>query len=154
MKMKSRKVINILAGPVIAVLLCLGMLVPAASPVKAAAAGLLWGFGFMDTSNNPVLSLVSLSNIASFDAGYAGHSLAVTTGGNVYAWGDNSYGQLGQGTSGSGSSTTAQNPVEVKGPGGVGYLTGVASVSAGNEWSVAVKTDGTVWAWGNNSGGI
>jgi len=43
--------------------------------------------------------------------GTGGHSLAVTTDGYVYAWGDNSSGQLGQGTSGS-SSITAQNPVQ------------------------------------------
>ena len=141
-------------GPVIAVLLCLATYIPAASPVRAAGngTGILWGFSAADTSNNPILGLVGLGSVASFDAGFDGHSLAVTTGGNVYAWGDNSYGQLGQGTFGS-SNITVQNPVEVKGPGGVGYLTGVQSVSAGEEWSVAVKTDGTVWAWGDNSGG-
>ena len=154
MKKKSQHILKIMASVAITVILCLATILPAASPVKAAAVptGTLWGFGSMDTSNNPVLSLVGLSYVTSFDAGFDGHSLAVTTGGNVYAWGDNSYGQLGQGTSGS-SSITAQNPVEVKGPNGVGYLSGVASVSAGNEWSVALKTDGTVWVWGNNSGG-
>jgi Leucine-rich repeat (LRR) protein/Tol biopolymer transport system component len=142
-------------GPVIAVLLCLAAYIPAASPVKASGngTGILWGFGSMDTSNNPSLSLVGLGNIASFDAGYGGHSLAVTTDGYVYAWGDNSSGQLGQGTSGS-SSITAQNPVEVLGgASGTTFLNNVKSVSAGSEWSVAVKNDGTVWTWGNNSGG-
>ena len=96
-------------GPVIVALLCLATYIPAASPVKAEGngTGTLWGLNGLDTSNNPSLSLVGLSNVTSFDAGYDGHSLAVM-GGNVYAWGDNSYGQLGNGST---TSTTAQIPV-------------------------------------------
>ncbi|MFD0885533.1 RCC1 domain-containing protein, partial [Streptosporangium algeriense] len=73
------------------------------------------------------------------------HSMMVSwspTLGQVWAWGDNSQGQLGNGT------TTAKHvPSQVPG------LTDVSSVSAGAGYSLALKTDGTVWAWGDNSQG-
>ncbi|MDD5530134.1 MAG: FlgD immunoglobulin-like domain containing protein [bacterium] len=63
---------------------------------------------------------------------------------NVWAWGYNSYGQLGD-------STTAQRnqPVKTK------LLTNVIAISAGGgyDYSLALKSDGTVWAWGSNSNG-
>ena len=70
------------------------------------------------------------------------HSLAVTKDKEVWAWGRNAYGQLGNG--GIADSFT---PVKVAG------LTGVVAVAAGAEHSVALKEDGTVWAWGRNSTG-
>jgi len=135
-------------GPVIAVLLCLAAYIPAASPVKASGngTGILWGFGSMDTSNNPSLSLVGLGNIASFDAGYGGHSLAVTTDGYVYAWGDNSYGQLGT----AGNNAASSSPLPVQASGLSGAFTAISSSYLHN---LALKSDGTVWAWGNNSQG-
>ncbi|MEV4094789.1 S8 family serine peptidase [Streptosporangium saharense] len=73
------------------------------------------------------------------------HSLMVAwtpTLGQVWAWGDNSQGQLGLG-----NTTNKKVPSQVPG------LSDVTSVSAGNDYSVALKTDGTVWAWGDNSQG-
>ncbi|WP_344925986.1 S8 family serine peptidase [Streptosporangium carneum] len=73
------------------------------------------------------------------------HSLLVAGGtslGQVWAWGDNSQGQLGNG-----STTPKKVPVQVTG------LTNVTAVSAGKGYSVALKSDGTVWAWGDNSQG-
>ncbi|MEV7004876.1 S8 family serine peptidase [Streptosporangium sp. NPDC051022] len=73
------------------------------------------------------------------------HSLMVTwstSGGEVWAWGDNAQGQLGIGN-------TASKKVPVKIPG----LTNVNAVAAGTGFSVALKSDGTVWAWGDNSQG-
>jgi len=75
------------------------------------------------------------------------HTVAVMTDGTVWAWGDNEYGQLGDG-----STVNRTTPVQVVGPGGAGFLTGVRSVGAGLHFTVAVKNDGTVWAWGGNWG--
>ncbi|MFZ1361236.1 MAG: fibronectin type III domain-containing protein [Candidatus Saccharimonadales bacterium] len=76
------------------------------------------------------------------------YTTAVKDDGTVWAWGNNNNGQLGDGT-------TAQRtlPVQVKDPSGTGNLTGVKQVAAGSNHTVAVKDDGTVWAWGSNSNG-
>ncbi|MCC7202339.1 MAG: hypothetical protein IT393_06750, partial [Nitrospirae bacterium] len=57
--------------------------------------------------------------------------------GTVWAWGQNSFGQLGDGTE-----TERHTPVQVIG------LTGIVSVAAGDRHSLALKSDGTVWGWG------
>jgi alpha-tubulin suppressor-like RCC1 family protein len=64
----------------------------------------------------------------------------VKNDGSVWAWGDNTYSQLGN-ISVVGSIT---NPVQVAG------ISGISTVAAGWEHSLALKTDGTVWAWGDN----
>ncbi|WP_224244544.1 RCC1 domain-containing protein [Hyalangium gracile] len=68
------------------------------------------------------------------------HALAVRQDGTVWAWGDNSRGQLGDGTVGERRDT----PAPVQG------LSGVVEVAAGDYHSLALKHDGTVWAWGAN----
>src|SRR5262249_12326534 len=71
------------------------------------------------------------------------HSLALAPDGTVWAWGDNTYSQLGIGVSG-GSSTT---PVQVA------NLSGVVAVGDGSVWSEVLRADGTVWTWGRNQSG-
>ena len=91
-----------------------------------------------------------LANIVGISAsGTNNHSLAVDGTGAVFAWGFNSNGQLGNNT------TTQQTvPVQVVGVGNVGFLGGITAVAAGNNHSLALKgSDGTVYAWGNNSNG-
>jgi alpha-tubulin suppressor-like RCC1 family protein len=71
------------------------------------------------------------------------HMVAVKTDGTLWAWGYNNHGQLGNGTAISRSS-----PVQI------GALTNWSQVSAGQStFSLAVKTDGTLWAWGRNNYG-
>ncbi len=85
-----------------------------------------------------------------FAMGYF-HSLGLKSDGTVWAWGDNSFGQLGNGTY-----TGSSSPVQVKDPRnetGATPLTGIVSVSAGEFHSLALKSDGTVWAWGDNTYG-
>jgi len=85
-----------------------------------------------------------LTNIAGISAsGTNSHSLAVSTTGVVYAWGLNNNGQLGDGTT-----TQRTAPVVVSGLSGV-----FTAVSAGNNHSMALRNDGTVWAWGSNNNG-
>ncbi|WP_327324223.1 CAP domain-containing protein [Streptomyces sp. NBC_01210] len=71
------------------------------------------------------------------------HSLALMRDGTVWAWGLNSAGQLGDGTT-----TERHVPVKVQGVTGV-----VAIAAAGTGHSLALKRDGTVWAWGSNNWG-
>src|SRR5262249_22632679 len=83
-----------------------------------------------------------LSGIVAIAAGDT-HSLAIDGQGNVWAWGDNSDGQLGDG-----SFTNRALPVHVQGPGGSGVLSGIVGIAGGSAHSIALKSDGTVWAWG------
>jgi alpha-tubulin suppressor-like RCC1 family protein len=92
--------------------------------------------------------VLGLGPVVGFSAGDA-HALAVTTDGKVWSWGWNAYGQLGIGVAG----TDRRSPVPVEGPGGTGQLSGVVSVAAAGGYSAALKDDGTVWAWGDNSVG-
>jgi len=91
--------------------------------------------------------LAGISQISNSDA----HSLALKTDGTIWAWGLNYYGELGNG--GFGSWAANATPIQVKGLDGVGYLTNVVKISAGAYHSLALKTDGTLWAWGSNSNG-
>lgn len=82
-------------------------------------------------------------------AGGASYSLALKSDGTMWAWGNNDVGQLGNGESGSG--LTSITPVQVEDPSDAsGFFTGVVAVAAGSHHSLAVKSDGTVWAWGWN----
>ena len=68
------------------------------------------------------------------------HSVALMRDGTVMAWGLDSRGQLGQGSKGGYSEV----PVPVSG------LSGVTAISAAGSYSLALLTDGTVMAWGDN----
>ncbi|MCL2712684.1 MAG: hypothetical protein FWD37_05385, partial [Methanomassiliicoccaceae archaeon] len=76
------------------------------------------------------------------------HSVALKSDGTVWAWGLNNYGQLGDGTT-----TNRPNPVQVVGEGGNDFLTDVKAIAAGDYHTVALKSDGAVWAWGLNNYG-
>jgi len=69
-------------------------------------------------------------------------SIAHKSDGTVWAWGSNSNGQLGDGTT-----NNFTKPAKVAG------LSDVTSVAAGEAHSLALKKDGTVWAWGSNING-
>ncbi|WP_259465490.1 InlB B-repeat-containing protein, partial [Bifidobacterium sp. wkB338] len=77
-----------------------------------------------------------------------GFSLAVGSDGNAYAWGDNTYGQLGDGTT-----TQRTTPVIVKKPAGAPEDFTYVQVSAGGQHSLALGSDGYAYAWGHNDSG-
>jgi len=81
-------------------------------------------------------------------AGGKNHTIALQENGNVWAWGLNSSGQLGDN-----STTDSKFPVRVKGENGVGFLTGIKAIAGGGTHTIALKENGNVWAWGLNSSG-
>ena len=87
-------------------------------------------------------------------AGYQ-HSLALGSDGNAYAWGDNQYGQLGNGTT---SYNAQSTPVRVRTPDRKTYPDlpedfTYLQVSAGYYHSLALGSDGNAYAWGSNGNG-
>jgi alpha-tubulin suppressor-like RCC1 family protein len=98
------------------------------------------GDGTTTVRRSPV-AVPALIDVLAVSAG-RNHTLALLADGTVWAWGNDSNGQLGDGTYG----TIHSSPVQVHDASGP--LTGVAAVVAGGEHSLALKTDGTVWAWG------
>jgi alpha-tubulin suppressor-like RCC1 family protein len=73
--------------------------------------------------------------------------LGITTGGALWAWGDNTAGQKGI------TGGTITNSADVSSPVQVGSLTNWRLVSNGYYHTAAIKTDGTLWAWGKNTSG-
>ena len=71
------------------------------------------------------------------------HTTAVKTDGTLWAWGQNNAGQMGVPN----TANEKSSPVQV------GALTNWSLVSAGHTTTVAVKTDGTLWSWGQGSNG-
>ncbi len=65
------------------------------------------------------------------------HSAAIKSDGSLWMWGDNDYGQLGDGTE-----VDQNTPVKI--------MDNVASVSLGYYHSAAIKSDGSLWMWGQN----
>ncbi len=84
-----------------------------------------------------------LSNITTI-AGGNGHCLAMDSSGNVWAWGNNTYGQLGNGTN-----NVSSYPIQVSKPSGVTFT----AISGGWGHSIALDSNGKVWAWGHNTEG-
>ncbi|MDP5238812.1 hypothetical protein Q9Q94_04690 [Uliginosibacterium sp. 31-16] len=98
-----------------------------------------------DGSNSfqPV-TVSGLSNVVALSGGYSGISFcALRSNGSVWCWGDNSQGQLGDGTT-----TNRNQPVQVSGLG-----SGVLVVSVGQTQACALKSDTTVVCWGKNGWG-
>lgn len=83
----------------------------------------------------------SLKNIKTVASG-SNHALALTSDGKVYAWGLNTFGQLGDGTT-----NHHYTPIPLP------FLENIASIACGADYSLAVSEKGTLYAWGlNNSG--
>ncbi len=88
-----------------------------------------------------------LTGVTRLSSGWS-HSCVVVDGGQVRCWGENGDGQLGNG-----SRTDSPRPVVVSNDAGTGPLTGVVAVSAGEAHSCALKSNGQVRCWGDNSQG-
>lgn len=103
------------------------------------------GEGTETDSATPVRpALPDSAEVTAIAAG-EGHSLALLGDGRVFAWGENEYGQLGDG-----SEETRLAPVEVDLS---GFGSAPVDVFAANWSSYALLEDGTFLGWGRNSGG-
>ena len=71
-------------------------------------------------------------------------ALAIKTDGTLWSWGKNTQGQLGQDIA---TTVYRSSPTQV------GTLTTWSQIIAGHRGSLAIKTNGTLWSWGYNTGG-
>lgn len=126
--------------------------------------GKVWGWGsnyyaqLTQTARSPQtikaitqLASTQLTNIANIAAhAFTGNTLALTSDGKVYAWGYDSHGQLGNGTTSTVDQNYARsNPV----PAIVAGLPNIVSIDAGYTSVFAVDDTGAVWSWGSNYAG-
>ncbi|HEX3003124.1 MAG TPA: MopE-related protein, partial [Angustibacter sp.] len=93
------------------------------------------------------VAVPALTGVRQVDSMHAG-GFAVMGDGTVKAWGQNYGGSLGNGTQ-----TQSYVPVSVSGVGGGGQLSGVRTLAADNDHVVALRTDGSVVAWGAGENG-
>jgi alpha-tubulin suppressor-like RCC1 family protein len=102
------------------------------------------GTGTNDDSGMPAPVSALGGDVAAVSAGALGdHTCALTSGGGVLCWGDNQYGQLGNGTT-----TDSNLPVAVSGLG-----SGVVSLATGSAHSCAFTSGGAALCWGKNDQG-
>jgi alpha-tubulin suppressor-like RCC1 family protein len=97
------------------------------------------GIGGTNGTSTPAQVLNLPNDVIAIAAG-AFHSLALTSNGDIYAWGDNAYGQLGNNTTDS-----ELTPVLISSP------LNVKRIAAGTEASLALTDNGSsteLWAWG------
>lgn len=122
--------------------------------VAIKADGTLWAWGYnnrgqlgIGNTENQKLP-VQVGNDNDWISASAGsrHVIALKNDGSLWAWGYNYYGQLGNGSV-SGYSQASPDPQRI------GIDNNWTAISAGYNHNLALKADGTLWAWGENSVG-
>ena len=114
--------------------------------------GTAWGWGLNASGQLGDNTVITRSSPVSVVGGFTDwcqasahdrQSVAVRTNGTVWTWGVNFYGRLGDNTT-----TSKSSPVSV-----VGDFMDWCQVSTGLGFMLAVRQNGTAWAWGGNASG-
>lgn len=101
------------------------------------------GIGASDTSSTPVQTSAGGTNWKQISNNTNHTAAAIKSDGTLWTWGYNNQGVLGVG-----SILDKSTPVQV------GALTTWKSVSVGEGYfAAAIRTDGTLWTWGDNTSG-
>jgi len=107
--------------------------------------GSLWGFGTgahrignndSEVHLNPVWIM---NDVVAVSSGLH-HTMVIKTDGSLWTWGSNNFGQLGDGAGGWFTQSLA--PIKI--------MEDVVAVSSGSTHVMAIKSDGSLWGWGNN----
>jgi len=121
--------------------------------------GTIWAWGSnvytqLNIGLTPTYTTVGGSNVAysplqvgtsSWLLGVNGtHSLAIRSDNTLWAWGNNSTGQLGQG-----DVVLRSSPTQI----GTSSWKALATNGAANGYSLAIRSDNTLWVWGNGANG-
>ena len=101
----------------------------------------LLGLGDSGNRSSPT-QVGSLSNWKTVSCGYQ-HAIALQSNGTLWTWGIDSNGQLGIGK----PTPSKSSPVQV------GLMSNWQSISGGHGNVIAIKTDNTLWSWGQNGYG-
>ena len=127
---------------------------PAASAAPASSDSVhYWGAFFGDASNNStgevsVPTPVTLPGAVKQVASSNSTEYALLTNGTVYAWGDGTDGELGNG----GTANSLDTPVQVQFPSGV-VIESLPTDAMPVNTALAVDKQGNAWGWGSNSFG-
>ncbi|KAI6658560.1 hypothetical protein LOD99_15360 [Oopsacas minuta] len=116
---------------------------------EACGKGLYGRLGTGNSHNSPNMVRVEVKGVKftciSSSRGSDGHSLALTTEGQVYSWGEGDSGRLGHGYS-----TTQKSPKLIEGP-FIGKI--IKTVSVGWKHSAAITIKGELYTWGDGDSG-
>ena len=103
------------------------------------------GNGTNTTSLIPIV-ITSSNNWSQVSAGFD-HSMALNNSNILYTFGNNTNGQLCDGTN-----TASNLPISIS-VGGAGTVSFYIAISAGNSFSLAIRSDATLWSGGYNTSG-
>lgn len=139
-----------------------------ANPVKPFLVGSYrtsedWAIEWCETGNWGIFPLLGQNMILASDiefglyrftftdkqsiAAGSNHTVAIRGDGNVYSWGKNDFGQMGNGTTGSVTLSPASSTANVAGS------PSFTSVAAGQDFTIALRRDGLLYGWGANPTG-